>query len=213
MSNEIAEIYAAKTGKTVDEMRNLMLAETWLDSKQCIELGLADGLFDFRATAGKITDMKLLDRLTTPAQPEALAEIETLKSALADRESNIVELTDKLTLAEFALQDAATLKASLDEATAKLTRAEADAIDAVNQLAQAKSDHAAALEAAKASAAAQAVEIAASAGIAKPLEIIGGESASATTIEEIQAKLEAEKDPAKRTVLYRQFKAAIKAAK
>lgn len=37
-----AEVYARKTGKTADEMREMMLAETWMDANEAKALGFAD---------------------------------------------------------------------------------------------------------------------------------------------------------------------------
>lgn len=44
LSGNIAEIYAAKTGKPVDEMRELMRAETWMTADEAVAAGFADGL-------------------------------------------------------------------------------------------------------------------------------------------------------------------------
>ena len=44
MSAEIAAIYANRTGATPDEMRALMLAETWMGAKEAIERGFADNI-------------------------------------------------------------------------------------------------------------------------------------------------------------------------
>lgn len=38
-----ADIYAEKTGKTVDEMRALMAAETWMTAEEAVAAGFADG--------------------------------------------------------------------------------------------------------------------------------------------------------------------------
>jgi chromosome segregation ATPase len=52
--------------------------------------------------------MNILDRLTSPASAEALAEIDTLKAEVTARESEVSELSNKVSLAEAALQEAAT---------------------------------------------------------------------------------------------------------
>ena len=41
LSKQIAEIYADRSGKSVEEMQALMAAETWLDADGAIKLGLA----------------------------------------------------------------------------------------------------------------------------------------------------------------------------
>lgn len=42
MSNNIANIYASRTGKSSDEWRKIMLAETWFTDQEAVEAGLAD---------------------------------------------------------------------------------------------------------------------------------------------------------------------------
>jgi ATP-dependent protease ClpP protease subunit len=44
-SNNIASIYAARAGGTVEEWRGRMLAETWLFAEEAVELGLADEVY------------------------------------------------------------------------------------------------------------------------------------------------------------------------
>lgn len=170
ISNEIAGIYAAKTGKTVEEMRALMLDETWLTADESVELGLADSKFDFGAADSIMPPMSLLNRLTNPATDEAIERIAALELQLSTAETDstaaITALTEKLTTAEAALQDAMAWKVGLTESQAKVAELETTA-----------AAHAAELEAAKESAAAQAVEIAAAAGISAPLAIEGEETA------------------------------------
>jgi len=49
VSDNIADVYASRTGKPVDEWRKLMLAETWFFGQEAVDAGLADRL----ATAAK----------------------------------------------------------------------------------------------------------------------------------------------------------------
>lgn len=54
LSGSMAAIYAQKTGKTVDEMRDVMRAETWYTAAEAVTAGLADsvdGEADKEATA------------------------------------------------------------------------------------------------------------------------------------------------------------------
>jgi ATP-dependent protease ClpP protease subunit len=44
MSNNIADIYATRTGDTVESWRALMSAETWFSAQQAIDKKLADGI-------------------------------------------------------------------------------------------------------------------------------------------------------------------------
>lgn len=169
LSSEIAGIYAAKTNKSVEEMRALMLDETWLDAKASVELGLADAIFDFGKAEATMPPMSLLNRLTNPAADEAIAKITDLESQIvtmeADHAAQVTDLTAQLETANAALEDAMAWKVAKDDAEAKVTALESAA-----------ADHAAALKAAEESAAAKAIEICASAGIEKPLEIEGGQN-------------------------------------
>jgi ATP-dependent protease ClpP protease subunit len=122
ISGEIADIYAGRTGAESSEMRDLMKKETWMGSTEALERKFIDEVLDAGFdTKKKGKSMNILDRLTSPASAEALAEIDTLKSEVANRESEVSELTNKLTVAESALQEAATATAELRNslATAK----------------------------------------------------------------------------------------------
>lgn len=171
MSNEIADIYAKKCGATTKEMRDKMLDETWLNAQQAIELGLADELFDIGATNQTVTNMNLIDRLTNPASAEALEQIKALEAQIADTDAAhalaVEKLQSDLATAETALQEAAGFKAQLDEANTKLVDVQAKLDDELKARAELES----ALLEAKESASKLAVEIAASAGITKPIDI------------------------------------------
>jgi ATP-dependent Clp endopeptidase proteolytic subunit ClpP len=46
LTNKIAEIYAGRSGKPVDEIKAKMDAETWFDASECKEYGLCDDIGD-----------------------------------------------------------------------------------------------------------------------------------------------------------------------
>ncbi len=46
ISTTLAQIYADRAGGDVEEWRAMMLAETWFDSKEAVEFGLADAIDD-----------------------------------------------------------------------------------------------------------------------------------------------------------------------
>lgn len=114
ISGEIADIYAGRTGAKPDEMRDLMKKETWMGADEAMKRKfideVVDGKFD---TAKKVKSMNILDRLTSPASAEALAEIDSLKAEVSNRETEVSELTNKVSVAEAALQEAATATAEL----------------------------------------------------------------------------------------------------
>jgi len=113
--------------------------------------------------------MSLLERLTKPSAAESIEQIAALENQISNHDAEIADFKAKLEVAELALQDAAGFKAEVETLSAKL--AEADSL--ANENAQTISDLKSEVETAKASAAQIAVEIAASAGIEKPLEIEG----------------------------------------
>ena len=114
ISSEIADIYAERTGGKREEMRELMKNETWMGADEAMKRKFIDevvtGKFD---TKEKGKSMNILDRLTSPASAEALAEIDTLKAEVSSRETEVAELANKVSVAESALQEAATATAEL----------------------------------------------------------------------------------------------------
>ena len=114
ISGEIADIYASKTGAESSEMRDMMRKETWMGAEEAMKRKFIDevvtGKFD---TKEKGKSMNILDRLTSPASAEALAEIDNLKAEVSNRETEVAELTNKVSVAESALQEAATATAEL----------------------------------------------------------------------------------------------------
>jgi ATP-dependent Clp endopeptidase proteolytic subunit ClpP len=81
----IAGIYAARSGKTPDEFRALMNAETWMTADEAVEHGLADEVFEPPAKA-KLT---LADTISSAlaASEEAVSGVERLVAAHAGAES------------------------------------------------------------------------------------------------------------------------------
>ena len=95
ISEEIAAIYASRTGATKEEMRAAMKAETWMGAKESVERGFADSIvkFDTKAKA----EMSILAKLF-PGNAEAekleaeIAENSTLRNQLATAQARITEL-------------------------------------------------------------------------------------------------------------------------
>lgn len=192
ISDEIAAIYAIKTGKTQIEMRDLMKSETWMTAKQAIEMGFADEIFDTKTKA-----MSILDRFKPDA---ALTEkVIGLESAIVDAENQISELAANLATRESDLQNAVTelaeAKASNESISAKLAESEAllqsekEAVIAKASELDALNDKIIKVEA---SANARAIEIAAQAGLA-PLNVSMDEAAPTNHLEHIKNLSPAEK--------------------
>ena len=95
ISEEIAGIYAKRTGGDHDEMRELMKAETWMGAAEAMERKFADEIVQFD-TAPK--SMSILSKLF-PGNDEALkieaaiAENDSLRADLASAEARIQELS------------------------------------------------------------------------------------------------------------------------
>ena len=192
ISNEIAAIYAMKTGKTQKEMRDLMKGETWMTAKQAVEMGFADEIFDTKTKA-----MSILDRFKPDA---ALTEkVIGLESAIVDAENQISELAANLATSEGDLQNAVTelaeAKASNESISAKLAEFEA-LLQSEKEAVIAKASEIDELNAkiieVEASANARAIEIAAQAGLA-PLNVSMDEPAPTNHLEHIKNLSPAEK--------------------
>lgn len=68
LSNNIADVYAKR--RTIDraKVKDLMDEETWMDSKQALELGFADSVTDDMKIAAKAFDPKQFGFKNIPAQ-------------------------------------------------------------------------------------------------------------------------------------------------
>lgn len=164
ISDDIAAIYAERTGKDKSDIRKMMLAETWIRAKDAVEMGFADEIFDTKTSA-----MSILDKFKPDA---ALVEkVSGLEASLADAENQISEITASLAEAQndlsVALSELAEAKA---EAEAK-AQFEASFNEAKAELETLKGE----LETVKASVESRAAEILATAGV-PALEDVGAES-------------------------------------
>jgi chromosome segregation ATPase len=173
LSDDIAGIYAEKTGKSKEEMRELMKKETWMSAKQAVEMGFADSIFDT-----KTNTMSILDKFRPDA---ALTEkVQGLEASLKDSENQITEITaaltertndlenaiSELTIAKSKLIDMQNEVASI---IAERDTVQADLAAAKTQITELESEVVSANESANARANARAIEIAAQAGLA-PVE-------------------------------------------
>jgi ATP-dependent protease ClpP protease subunit len=164
ISDDIAAIYAERTGKDKDDIRKMMLAETWIRANDAVEMGFADEIFDTKTSA-----MSILDKFKPDA---ALVEkVSGLEASLADAENQISEITASLAEAQndlsVALSELAEAKA---EAEVK-AQFEASLNEATAEIETLKGE----LETVKASVESRAAEILATAGV-PALEDVGAES-------------------------------------
>lgn len=91
LSDNIASMYAAKAGGTTEEWRAAMLAESWYDAQEAVDVGLADRV-EGAATDGGPEDhfdlsaFKFRGRAAAPAPPAApAADADRWKRLLAAR--------------------------------------------------------------------------------------------------------------------------------
>ena len=112
ISENIAEIYADKTGMDKEEIREMMKRETWMNAKESIANGFVDEIigeqFDFRQEKAESSHMSFLNRLTNPSSEESIERIAALE---ADINSQAAEFQSRLDTAELALQEAAEITA------------------------------------------------------------------------------------------------------
>lgn len=127
MGDEFAAIYAARTGKDAEEVRSLMIAETWLNGQSAVDMGFADRVaetaaepayakFDFTIYA-HAPDFLKGTTMTKPAQAVATADLSIADEIFARCEGA------KLTMAETAV----VMKAAAGD----LTKAKDAIIDAL----------------------------------------------------------------------------------
>lgn len=129
MSDEIAAIYAEKTGSTSAAMRKKMKEETWMSAKVALAEGFIDEIYDPASKKNSIDiekveptrgHMKFLDRLTSPSSEEATARIAALEATIAGHDQVIQGYEDKLGIAEAALAEVELLKTENTSLTQKL---------------------------------------------------------------------------------------------
>jgi ATP-dependent Clp endopeptidase proteolytic subunit ClpP len=175
ISNDIAVIYSERTGKPLDDIRTMMKAETWMNATEALQNGFIDGVFDIRPNVPTKKAMNLIEAIksilpsvnTDDADKLVahVAEVETLSADLVSAEAKITELQNlAAVVAEKDLEisnltaAAAAYQADIVAKVETITTLQAD-------LTQAQAD----IEAAKASAGEQAIEVLASIGQPEPL--------------------------------------------
>jgi ATP-dependent protease ClpP protease subunit len=121
VSEEIANIYSKKSGKSVSEVRELMKKETWMSAQDAVSMGFADEVYDpSEDISNKTVDkpvesvsgerMSFLDRLISPSDAESKSRIEALESTIANNDAVIADYEAKIATFEVTLQEAAELK-------------------------------------------------------------------------------------------------------
>lgn len=183
MSQEIAEIYAGRTGKEVAEMREMMKGETWMNAIVAIEHGFIDeviqsGLKQAKNSAchsGTETHSAGMGLFTTKAEWEN--KVEGLNARIGELESDVTASSEALIVAQNELATATeTITAHVVEIaalSARQTELETE-LAAANETIEAANK---AKDLAAASAGVKASEMLASAGH-PPVEVTTDDSAS-----------------------------------
>ena len=126
ISDEIADIYAGKSGMKKDVVRGMMKTETWLNADKAKAMGLVDKVIGSKFDTITKASMSILDKLLPNA--ELASKIEARDSEIKSLESAITEVSAKSAMIENELQNAITeltsVKAELDEKSEALKIAE-----------------------------------------------------------------------------------------
>jgi ATP-dependent protease ClpP protease subunit len=201
LSTEIAKIYASRTGKTTDEMRSMMMEETWMNADKCVLLGFANRILDNLTNSVMVSSMSLLDRLTNPSAQESIDKIAALENVIAIHETELGTYQAELLEARNAITELATIKQNLTTAQNSLATS-LDAVKFANSEIETLKAKVTELET---SVPAQAVALAATAGITAPLDIENG-SQPIDHLEHMKNL-----SPAERTAYFIKHKKEIKA--
>lgn len=129
ISNDIAGIYASKTGKEISEMRDLMKKETWMGADEAVEMGFADEAVTFlsntKPNIEKNQSPKNMGLFTS--KPENQGVIIALESENAELRENFTALQSVAAdSAERVVQlrsDIVGLTSGIEFATSELTAA------------------------------------------------------------------------------------------
>jgi ATP-dependent Clp endopeptidase proteolytic subunit ClpP len=111
ISEDIAVIYSDRNGMDKEEVREMMMRETWMNAREALANGFVDevlGQVDIRQASAESSHMSFLNRLTNPSSEESIERIAALE---ADISAQAAEFQSKLDAAELALQEAAEITA------------------------------------------------------------------------------------------------------
>ena len=121
ISADIANIYSARTGKEVAEIRAMMKNETWMNAEATVENGFADEILKFDKEPKN--NMSILSKLFPNND-----QVEQIEAAIQENDSIRAELVssqDRISELESSIQDHAIVSSNLIEAQTKITEFEA----------------------------------------------------------------------------------------
>jgi len=102
ISDDIAGIYASKSGRDKDEIRNLMRKETWMNAKEALEMNFIDEILDTKPSLMK----NLFDKFKPDA--ELKEKVQGLEASILDAENKYSELNTEFENRGIELQNAVT---------------------------------------------------------------------------------------------------------
>lgn len=89
LSNTIAKMYADKTGGSVEELREVMRAETWYDADEAVAAGLADRKMSGNVNAANAFDLSIFNYAGRSAAPKPAEPAPTNKKTLATASAGV----------------------------------------------------------------------------------------------------------------------------
>lgn len=127
-----ARVYSARSGKTVNECREIMKAETWFTGEEAVQAGFADGTGDAEARTAAAYDYRVYarapKRLVAQARAKGWSIAKHVKTNAADVSAADTTTNKETSPMAKTLEE---LQAELAKATADLDAAKNAATDAV----------------------------------------------------------------------------------
>jgi ATP-dependent protease ClpP protease subunit len=171
ISEEIAGIYAKRTGGDPDEMRELMKAETWMGAAEAMERKFADEIVKFDTVP---KSMSILSKLF-PGNDEAvkieaaIAENDTLRADLTTAQALIAELSGHAEIINQLRAELATEQEKAVETTEKVEELEKKVEELETKVAESEKE----AEVSEEKVSARAAELLASSGHPAPVALAG----------------------------------------
>lgn len=143
MENKVVALYAAKTGKSSEEIMEMMNATTYMNAEQALDYGFVDEIVGKEHSLFNVADIEILnsieveepkksiiDKIVDVFRSDEAKEEETLQNKLEATENKVVELTNEIESMKVS-HDAAIseLKNIIDEYKQK----EIELMDAITQ--------------------------------------------------------------------------------
>lgn len=138
ITESAAQMYATKSGKSVDEIKALMDAETWLTAEEAVSMGFADAIEQGLAMAACAgierynykNGAKYMDIFNRQKLTDVSAELEAVKAELVQYRNELEKTAEEK---EAAASRVAELEAEIAAKNAELQAAKAEAETAVEE--------------------------------------------------------------------------------